>query len=149
MKKKLCIFVTAVYFIIYSGLSFCGISDNENRICADTVPLNINNRASYSDNQADESDVLPYMKDFSVEYIKKGDINGDGVIDLIDLTMLSLWMLKDIELTHEQLIAADVVYEEFSHGEPDIADFATIKQIICNDNVSLNFDPDKMIYISR
>lgn len=144
MNKISCIVIVAVYLIVYTGFSYSG-----EKIHADNVPLNINNRSTYSDDQGGENGVLPYMKDFSVQYVNKGDINGDGVIDLTDLCMLSLWLLHDIELTHEQLIAADIVYDDFSQSEPDVADFATMMQIICKDNVALNFNPDKMVYISR
>ncbi len=144
MNKISGIFIAAVYLIVYTGFMLPGDTSY-----ADNVPLNINNRSSYSDEQSSENGILPYMKDFSEQYINKGDINRDGVIDLTDLCMLSLWLLHDTELTHEQLIAADIVYDDFSQAEPDVADFATMMQIICKDNVALNFNPEKMVYISR
>lgn len=56
------------------------------------------------------------------EYIA-GDINGDGVVDLTDLTTLSLYLLQDIELSEKALKAADVSV----NGKVDLADLASLK----------------------
>ncbi len=149
MNKISGVFLTVIALVAYMGSAGSNRSVSGHTVYADNVPLNINNTSSYSEENADDNDILSYMKDFSVQYIKKGDINSDGVIDLTDLSLLSMWLVDDIELTHEQLIAADIIYENYSQAQPDIADLATINQIICKDNISLEFNPDKMIYISR
>ncbi len=62
-----------------------------------------------------------------------GDINNDNDIDLSDLTMLSLALVGDIELTSAQKLVADVAYND----SVDIADLAFLKQYICKENVKL------------
>ncbi len=64
---------------------------------------------------------------------KYGDINGSGVIDVTDLTMLSQYLLHDITLNDIQKEAADVVYD----GEVDITDLALLRQYIMKDSVTL------------
>ncbi len=57
-----------------------------------------------------------------------GDLNGDGKVDLTDITTMSLaLMYKD--LPEELFVLADVD----ANGEFDIADLSTIKQFICKD----------------
>ncbi len=58
-----------------------------------------------------------------------GDINGDKVTDLTDLTMLSLYLMRDLELTIPQITAADIDDSK----EADIADLSYYKQFICKD----------------
>lgn len=55
-----------------------------------------------------------------------GDINDDGVIDMSDLTDLSIYLLKDKKFTEKQLKAADVD----GNDTVNLADLATLKQYV-------------------
>ena len=90
-----------------------------------------------------------YIDDFLYRDIIKGDVNRDGNVDLSDLTMFSQYLLSDWEFTFEQLIAADIVCQRYSQAEPDIADFAALKQIICNDYIGLEYRPDYYYAVAR
>lgn len=57
-----------------------------------------------------------------------GDINGDSVIDLTDLSELSLALLGDKSLTDEQIKAADIN----ENGKADLTDLARMKQYVSN-----------------
>lgn len=59
-----------------------------------------------------------------------GDINGNGVVDLTDLSYLSLYLLGDCALTHQQTLCADVD----GSGEVNIADLPHLKQYIMHDS---------------
>lgn len=63
-----------------------------------------------------------------------GDLNYDGVADLTDLTCLSLYLLKDIEFSEDQVESADIDMS----GEVDIADLAYYKQYVCKDESVIN-----------
>ncbi len=56
----------------------------------------------------------------------KGDVNSDGVVDVTDLTQVSLYLIGDAELTDEQKELADVDYD----GEVKLTDLAKIRQYI-------------------
>ncbi len=58
-----------------------------------------------------------------------GDINGNGVVDLTDLSYLSLFLLGDCSFTVQQLQCADVD----GSGEVNIADLPRMKQYIMHD----------------
>ena len=62
-----------------------------------------------------------------------GDLNTDGTADLTDLTILSLYLLKDKSLTDELVTYADVNAD----GSVNLADLAHFKQYICQDDVVL------------
>jgi hypothetical protein len=62
-----------------------------------------------------------------------GDINSDGKPDNMDLVMLCQSLVKDIQLTVDQLKLADVSGD----GNVDVADVALLKQYILGDNVKL------------
>ncbi|MBP1590776.1 MAG: dockerin type I repeat-containing protein [Oscillospiraceae bacterium] len=55
-----------------------------------------------------------------------GDLSGDGVVDVTDLTMISLGLLGDLTLTDSQRSAADVNHD----GKVDLADLATLRQFL-------------------
>ncbi len=54
--------------------------------------------------------------------IKKGDINGDGEIDLTDLARIKRYIIREINFTSEQFSAADVN----SDGDVNLTDLAKI-----------------------
>ena len=58
-----------------------------------------------------------------------GDVNEDGIVDLTDLSILSVYLMGGKSLTSSQRLNADVQYD----GEVDIADLALFKQYICKD----------------
>ena len=66
-----------------------------------------------------------------------GDINGNGVVDLTDLSYLSLYLLGDCSFTKDQLLAADVD----GSGEVNIADLPYLKQYIMHDPAVLHLGP--------
>ena len=55
-----------------------------------------------------------------------GDLDGNGKVDVTDLTELSLYLVGDRELDQYQLDMADMNYD----GKTDIVDLATLKQKI-------------------
>ncbi|MBR6599854.1 MAG: dockerin type I repeat-containing protein, partial [Oscillospiraceae bacterium] len=55
-----------------------------------------------------------------------GDLNNDGVVELTDLTILSLYLIGDRSLDESDLVYADVT----KNGKVDIADLAALKQYI-------------------
>ena len=69
------------------------------------------------DNKSDETPVI------------YGDINGDKVSDLTDLTMLSLYLMRDLDLSIPQITAADID----NSSEADIVDLSYYKQYLCKD----------------
>ena len=62
-----------------------------------------------------------------------GDLNGDGDIDITDLTLLSLYLLGDVNLSEDKLVAADVTGDD----ELNLADLSHFKQYISKDSVKL------------
>lgn len=62
-----------------------------------------------------------------------GDLNGDGTIELTDLTMLSQMLLKDIDIDQIISDASDVD----GNGVTDVADLALLKQFIMGEDVQL------------
>lgn len=57
-----------------------------------------------------------------------GDVNGDNITDLTDLTCLSMYLLKDYDLTVGGKVYSDIT----SDGDIDISDLAALKMIIMN-----------------
>lgn len=55
-----------------------------------------------------------------------GDLNNDSVVELTDLTILSLYLIGDRSLDESDLVYADVT----KNGKVDIADLAALKQYI-------------------
>ena len=55
-----------------------------------------------------------------------GDLDGNGKVDVTDLTELSLYLVGDRKLDQYQLDMADMNYD----GKTDIVDLATLKQKI-------------------
>lgn len=60
--------------------------------------------------------------------IMVGDINHDGIVDMMDLTLISLYCLGDKTLSDVEILAADVTGD----GEVDLTDLASIKQFVMN-----------------
>lgn len=67
-----------------------------------------------------------YDEDFFSGDTIRGDINSDGVINLTDLSFLSLYLLGDTEFTDKQLKTADVNGD----GDVHLTDLATLMQYI-------------------
>lgn len=55
-----------------------------------------------------------------------GDLNNDSVVELTDLTILSLYLIGDRTLDENDLAYADMT----GNGEVNIADLAAFKQYI-------------------
>ena len=58
--------------------------------------------------------------------VKTGDLTGDNIIDLTDLSTLSLALIGDMELTGDQKTAADIDGD----GELSMADLAKLRQFL-------------------
>jgi len=57
-----------------------------------------------------------------------GDLDDSGIIDVTDLSMLSLYLIGDMSLDERQLKAADVT----AAGKPDITSLARLRQYLSN-----------------
>lgn len=77
-----------------------------------------------SANESKEADTSSDTSDFLY-----GDLNGDGIADLTDLTSLSLYLMKSMDFSDDQVEAADID----ANGDVDIADLAYYKQYVCKD----------------
>ena len=55
-----------------------------------------------------------------------GDLDGSGIIDITDLSKLSLYLLGDTKLDDKALLAADTEYD----GTVDLSDLAKLRQYI-------------------
>ena len=64
---------------------------------------------------------------------KFGDVSKDGKVDITDLTMISLYLLDDIDFDSTQKMSGDVVYD----SEVNLADLSLMKQYIMKDDVTL------------
>ena len=74
-----------------------------------------------------------------------GDIDGNGNVEVTDLTMLSIYLLKDIELDSEQILLADCNGDE----KVNLADLALLKQFILKDDVKLGKNHEDSIVHSE
>lgn len=100
---------------------FSGFSNDEVVIPAETPVNNTEETAIITNsNNTETSESKGFLY---------GDLNNDNVADLTDLTCLSLYLLKDIEFTDDQIESADIDMS----GEVDIADLAYYKQYVCKD----------------
>ena len=88
---------------------------------------NISFMASVSESECPEIQVL------HAEKYELGDIDGNGIIDLTDLSELSLALVGDKELTESQRKAADVD----SDGAVKLADLAKFRQFLSKQISSL------------
>lgn len=80
--------------------------------------------AEFADNQSE-----------TVGAVKRicGDLDGNGIVELTDLSILAMSILGDVTLTDVQTEIADVNGD----SKTDIADLAHLKQYISKDNVKL------------
>ncbi len=67
-----------------------------------------------------------------------GDVNCDGIVDITDLTNLSIYLIGDKKLGDASLLRADVSYD----GEINLADLAVLKQYISKDTTVI-LGPEK------
>lgn len=67
------------------------------------------------------------------EPIGYGDINADKTVDLTDLSLLSLYLLREYEFRGFQNNVSDINND----GETDICDFAVLRQIIMHDDLKI------------
>ena len=58
--------------------------------------------------------------------LQKGDVNGDGDVNAIDLAFMKKYLMGEIDLPDEQLKAADVD----DNGDINAIDFAILKQVV-------------------
>lgn len=69
----------------------------------------------------------------SAPEIVYGDITGDGIVDITDLTELSLYLVKDRDFDENQKLVSDVVYDH----NVNLADLALMKQFVSHLSVKL------------
>lgn len=87
-----------------------------------------------TDPDAKESgDIYEYFSDEKESGIY-GDLNNDLITDLTDLTLLSVYLMKQIEFDAELIEAADID----ASGSVDIADLAYYKQYVCKDQAIMS-----------
>lgn len=84
---------------------------------------------------------LGVTMDFEAVWIEEdrnpGDINGDGKVDVADLTALGIHLIGDEEITDEELLAnADTERD----GEVNTADLAKLKQFIQKEKILLGVE---------
>ncbi len=79
------------------------------------------------------ADITTSDTDISGAALVYGDLNSDGIADLTDLSLLSLYLLNDLTFDSVQTEAADVQYD----GNVDIADLARLKQYVCKEDIRL------------
>lgn len=70
----------------------------------------------------------PTVKPTAKGDVVYGDIDDSGIIDVTDLSMLSLYLIGDMSLDERQLKAADVT----AIGKPDITSLARLRQYLSN-----------------
>ncbi len=68
-----------------------------------------------------------------------GDVNSDGMVDISDLTRLSLFLMGECELTPAEYFAANVEFNG-RDSAPNLADLAKLKQFICKEKIILGPD---------
>lgn len=66
-----------------------------------------------------------------------GDVNGDGVADLTDLTLISIYLMTGSGIDQSKRSAADVD----GNGQIDIADLARFKQYVSHDSAVSKLGP--------
>jgi len=108
-----------VSYISEFGTVFKG---NDIEITVNYFDNTINNKVN-STNDTAEGAATP-------EY---GEINGDGVVDLSDLSELSVYLLRDKEFDDAQKLKADVDAD----GEISVSDLALMKQYVMGAAVKL------------
>ncbi len=78
-----------------------------------------------TDKPSDKPSSAPVEVDPNTE-LKAGDIDGSGIVDITDISLLSLHIIGDIKLKENQLKAADVDKD----NDVVLADLATLKQYV-------------------
>ncbi len=101
-----------------------GIADDNNEN-GNTERSDSQSNGTYASMDGDAARV-PATSEAEIIY---GDINGDGVADLTDLTYLSLYLMDSASFNTTQMKAADVD----GNGLVDIADLPYFKQYVCKD----------------
>ncbi len=109
---------------IYSGLKRLFNDHSDSVLHMETLALALMDYSevnkvvyNYGDPENTEVDIISDVT---------GDLDGNGTIDLSDLTCLSMHLIGDKELPETQLKAADCNGD----GDVDIADLATLKQYV-------------------
>jgi len=83
---------------------------------------------------AEYGDFMEFDAVWIEEERNPGDVNGDGIIDLMDLTTLSMHVVGDSEIKDEKALDdADVQRD----GKVDIADLARLRQFLMQDKILL------------
>lgn len=81
-------------------------------------------------NNADDKRIILYEEEIDPEEpVLRGDVNGDGVINLKDSTLLRNHLIGNTTLTAEQLERADVNYD----GKADLKDVNFIRRAVLGD----------------
>ena len=106
-----------VSYISEFGTVFKG---NDIEITVNYYDNTINNKVNSTNDTAEGESAPAY-----------GELNGDGVVDLTDLSELSFYLLRDKDLDEAQKLCADVDAD----GEISVSDLALMKQYIMGASV--------------
>ena len=79
-----------------------------------------------SENENKDAETKDETSDNNKESGITGDVSGDGKVDVTDLTMISLALLGDTNLTEAQSQVADINH----NGKVDLSDLATMRQFL-------------------
>ena len=79
-----------------------------------------------SENENKDAETKDETSDKNKESGITGDVSGDGKVDVTDLTMISLALLGDLNLTDAQSQVADINHND----KVDLSDLATLRQFL-------------------
>lgn len=65
--------------------------------------------------------------------VENGDLNDDGILDILDATTLQLYLAKSIEFTDEKVKAGDYDYSTVT----DVVDVSLLQHFLAKDNVAI------------
>ena len=122
---------TNIAYTVPSGASYAGAASFKLKKGANTVVLPVKSQSGYTNNykifvEATTDCTLTVGSDIPPQKFMRGDVNGDGFIDIVDLAMVKRHILRVHPLEGDSKLAADV----YPDGEIDILDSAKIKRHI-------------------
>ena len=122
---------TNIAYTVPSGASYAGAASFKLKKGANTVVLPVKSQSGYTNNykifvEATTDCTLTVGSDIPPKKFMRGDVNGDGFIDIVDLAMVKRHILRVHPLEGDSKLAADV----YPDGEIDILDLAKIKRHI-------------------
>ena len=89
--------------------------------------------------------VTYYYDTFVCDSIKNGDLDGDGVVTILEATLIQKYLAKATELSDEQLAKADYNYD----GQVDINDATFVQKYLAGMNIFFGSVTTKYVYIDE